>query len=213
MEHILDRDLDDDARPVPVIVASRVALGVDPHLLHRLGVDAAEGDGGAAWRGALHLEERVAVAEEVHRELRPELPRRHPRGRIVEELLQRVIVPDAALVVAPLLQHHERNGRDDVRDDANTGVDDRVLVEPLLADRRAVVAVLAGVRGADERHLLRPAGEVRVGRRDDGAGFLTRRINGTGLIAREDAERIAHAPEERLALGRFSQTCAPNVKG
>ena len=204
MQDVLDRNVDDDAGPVRVVVAARVALGVNPDLLHRLRIDGAEGHGGTRRGRALHLEERVAVPEVVHREPRPELPSRKARSRIVEELLQRMIGADTRLVVATLGEDDERDGRDDIRDDTNTRVDHGVLVKPDVADCRPVVAVLAGVRRADQRHLLLTIRQCRVGQRNNGAGLVP--------VTTQSAERGAHTRKERPALG-FRQTCAPCVEG
>ena len=155
----------DDAVPVAVVVASRIALRVDPHGLQRLGVDGPEARHAAA--RALHLEQGVPVAEEVDREPRPELARREARGRIVEHLLQRMRLRHPARLVAPLPQDDERHGRHKVGNHADTGVDDGMGIEATRADRRAVGLVFARVGGAHQHGLRVPALEVRIGQGDD----------------------------------------------
>ena len=107
VEHVLDGDLHDNPGPVRVVVATRIALGVDPDLLNRLGVDRAKADRRTVRRGAIHLEEGVPIAEKVDREARAELAGRKARARIVEELLERMVLGDPALEVAPLLEHDD----------------------------------------------------------------------------------------------------------
>ena len=152
----LGRHLHDNARPVAVIVPARVALAVHPHRLQRLGIDRAQPHRPPLPPAPFHLDQRVAVPEEVDRQPGAEGAGRKARSRVIQQPLQRVRLADPAFAVAPFAQHHQRHRGHEVRHDADTGVNDRVLAKALRANRRAVGLVLLRIGCAHQRRRGRP---------------------------------------------------------
>ena len=192
VQDVLDRHLHDDAGPVAVIVAPRVAFLIDPNGLQRFGVDRPQRQRQPARGRPFHLKHRVAVAEVVDCQPRAHRSSRHARPRIVEQPLQRVVVRHPRLVVALLAQHHKRHRGDDIGHDANTGMDDRMLIEAERADRRAVRLVFLRVRGPHQRQAGHPAA-----RRPNGRARQRRLRNRARLVRRRSGsqhrQRRAHA--------------------
>ena len=170
MEHIFDGHLDDLSRPVRIIVAARIAIGINPDLLNGLRVDRTEAANLAGRAGAFHHEKGIAVAKEVDGKGRAELTGGKSSAGIIKELLKGVRLRHPRLHVALLLQHHQRDRGDNIGNRADTGVDYGVGIEPLHAHRASIASIFTGICRADQLHLLCPSRKVGVGHRHNRAG-------------------------------------------
>ena len=187
VQNVMHGDELHHAIPVAHIVAGRVAVLVYPDRLHGLRVEGTQASDASVLADTLESEHGVAVAQEVHREPRTELTRRHTQVRVVEELLERVRFRHRCLGVAALRHHTQRHGRHDVGNGTDAGMDHGVPVEPLHANRGAVRLVLLRVGGADDLH---PAS--RLTRHSDIHGRTL--CLGSGY----DTERFGHTRQQWL---------------